>query len=199
MSFVDARLRVRYAETDQMGVVYHANYLVWMEVGRVEYCRASGVRYRDLEDAGILLAVVEANCRYLSPARYDDEVIVRTQIEDANPRMVRFGYELISAEDGRRLAYRLHQAHLLRAGFPGRQATARNTGPCSGIGSETGNNRRNMSTLSIRDLDLNGKRVFIRVDFNVPLARREARKSPATSASGRRCRPFNTRSITAPA
>jgi acyl-CoA thioester hydrolase len=104
MSFVDARLRVRYAETDQMGVVYHANYLVWMEVGRVEYCRASGARYRDLETEGILLAVVEVNCRYFSPARYDDEVIVRTQIEEANPRMVRFEYELLSAEDSRRLA-----------------------------------------------------------------------------------------------
>ena len=104
MSIVDARLRVRYAETDQMGVVYHANYLVWMEVGRVEYCRAAGGRYRDLEKAGILLAVVEVNCRYYAPARYDDEVIVRTQIEEANPRMVRFGYELLAAEDSRRLA-----------------------------------------------------------------------------------------------
>jgi acyl-CoA thioester hydrolase len=105
MSFVDARLRVRYAETDQMGVVYHANYLVWMEVGRVEYCRASGARYRDLEtEAGILLAVVEVSCRYYAPARYDDEVIVRTRIEQANPRMVRFGYELTAAEGGRCLA-----------------------------------------------------------------------------------------------
>jgi acyl-CoA thioester hydrolase len=105
MPFVDARLRVRYAETDQMGVVYHANYLVWMEVGRVEYCRASGARYRDLEtEAGILMAVVEVNCRYFSPARYDDEVIVRTRIEHANPRMVRFGYELTEAEGGRSLA-----------------------------------------------------------------------------------------------
>lgn len=104
MPFVDARLRVRYAETDQMGVVYHANYLVWMEVGRVEYCRAAGGRYRDLETAGILLAVVEVNCRYYAPARYDDEVIVRTQIEEANARMVRFGYELLAGEDSRRLA-----------------------------------------------------------------------------------------------
>src|SRR5580658_8711411 len=105
MAPIETRLRVRYAETDQMGVVYHANYLVWMEVGRVEYYRASGARYRDLEtEAGILLAVVEVNCRYYSPARYDDEVIVRTRIEHANPRMVRFGYELISAEGGRCLA-----------------------------------------------------------------------------------------------
>ncbi len=101
---VDARVRVRYAETDQMGVVYHANYLVWMEVGRVEYCRASGYRYRDLEAEGILMAVVEANCRYLSPALYDDEIVVRTTIEEATPRIVRFGYQILSCEDGRLLA-----------------------------------------------------------------------------------------------
>jgi acyl-CoA thioester hydrolase len=101
---VDARVRVRYAETDQMGVVYHANYLVWMEVGRVEYCRASGYRYRDLEAEGILLTVVEVNCRYLSPALYDDEVVVRTTIEEATARLVRFGYRILSGEDGRLLA-----------------------------------------------------------------------------------------------
>lgn len=88
-----------------MGVVYHANYLIWMEVGRVEFCRAAGARYRDLEsEAGILLTVVEVGCRYFSPARYDQEVIVRTEIEEANSRLIRFRYELISAEDGRTLA-----------------------------------------------------------------------------------------------
>jgi acyl-CoA thioester hydrolase len=101
---VEARLRVRYAETDQMGVVYHANYLVWMEVGRVEYCRASGFRYRDLEADGILLAVVEAHCRYLSPALYDEEVIVQTAIAEATARAVRFSYLINSADDGRLLA-----------------------------------------------------------------------------------------------
>jgi acyl-CoA thioester hydrolase len=100
---VEARVRVRYAETDQMGVVYHANYLVWMEVGRVEYCRAAGFRYRDMEADGVLLAVVEAHCRYLSPALYDEEVIVRTSIEEATPRVVRFSYRILG-EDGRLLA-----------------------------------------------------------------------------------------------
>jgi len=101
----EARLRVRYAETDQMGVAYYANYLVWMEVGRVEYCRAVGFRYREMEAAdGILLAVVEAHCRYLHPARYDDEFVVDTWIEQATPRMVRFGYEMRLADGGRRLA-----------------------------------------------------------------------------------------------
>ena len=102
---VEARVRVRFAETDQMGIVYHANYLIWMEVGRVEYCRAAGIRYRDMEtNDGVLLTVAEANCRYMSPARYDEEVIIRTGIARAHPRMVAFGYELVSAETGRNLA-----------------------------------------------------------------------------------------------
>ncbi len=92
---VETRLRVRYAETDQMGVVYYANYLVWMEVGRVEFCKACGFNYRDMErDDGIYLAVAEASCRYRSPARYDDEVVVRTWIESANTRIVVFHYEM---------------------------------------------------------------------------------------------------------
>jgi acyl-CoA thioester hydrolase len=93
-----------------MGVVYHAHYLVWMEVGRVELCRASGFRYRDLEQDGILMAVVEANCRYLAPALYDDEVVIRTRIETANARVVRFAYEMDAAHDGHRLAegYTVH-------------------------------------------------------------------------------------------
>jgi acyl-CoA thioester hydrolase len=101
----ETRLRVRYAETDQMGVVYYANYLVWMEVGRVELCRACGFNYRDMErEDGVLLAVAEANCRYTAPARYDDEVIVRTWIESANRRMVTFAYEMRLAEEDRKLA-----------------------------------------------------------------------------------------------
>jgi acyl-CoA thioester hydrolase len=101
----ETRIRVRYAETDQMGVVYYANYLVWMEVGRVELCRACGFNYRDMEqDDGVLLAVAEANCRYSSPARFDDEVIVKTWIEEAGGRMVKFAYEMRLAADDRKLA-----------------------------------------------------------------------------------------------
>jgi acyl-CoA thioester hydrolase len=97
--------RVRYAETDQMSVVYYANYLVWMELGRVEYCRAAGLRYRDLEtDDGVRLAVVEANCRYLHPARYDEEIAVNTRVAKANPRMVEFEYKILNADTGRELA-----------------------------------------------------------------------------------------------
>jgi len=99
------RLRVRYAETDQMGVVYYANYLVWMEVARVEFCKALGFRYKDMEqDDGVLLAVVEAQCRYRYPARFDDEVIVETTVAEANSRLVSFHYEMSLAEGGRKLA-----------------------------------------------------------------------------------------------
>jgi acyl-CoA thioester hydrolase len=105
VDFTETRVRVRYAETDQMGVVYHANYLVWMEMGRVELCRANGVRYRDMEaEDGVRLAVAEVSCRYHSPARYDDEVIVRTRIVHAHPRLVQFGYEMVEAETGRKMA-----------------------------------------------------------------------------------------------
>jgi len=93
--FFESRLRVRYAETDKMGVVYYANYLVWMEVGRVELCRARGFSYRDMELAdGVLMAVAEAQCRYRAPARFDDEVIVKTWVEEANKRVATFGYEM---------------------------------------------------------------------------------------------------------
>jgi acyl-CoA thioester hydrolase len=85
-----------------MGVVYHANYLVWMEVARVEFCAASGFRYRDMEQDGILIAVAEAHCRYLSPARFDDEVEVRTTVAEANRRFVTFDYEMFCG--GRRAA-----------------------------------------------------------------------------------------------
>ena len=105
MEPVDTLLRVRYAETDQMGVVYYANHLIWMEVGRVEFCRAKGIRYRDMEDDdGILLVVSEAKCRYSRTARYDDEVRIRTTLAAADPRMIRFEYEIFNQASGTRLA-----------------------------------------------------------------------------------------------
>jgi acyl-CoA thioester hydrolase len=101
----EATIRVRYAETDQMGVVYHANYLIWMEVGRVEYCRAAGLVYRDLEqEDAIRLAVVGVQVRYLSPARYDDEVTVKVTVAEAGPRMIVFAYEMTLASTGQILA-----------------------------------------------------------------------------------------------
>jgi acyl-CoA thioester hydrolase len=101
----ETRLRVRYAETDKMGVVYYANYLIWMEVGRVELCKACGFSYRDMElDDGVGLAVAEAQCRYRAPAHFDDEVIVKTWIAEANKRLVTFAYEMRLAESDAVLA-----------------------------------------------------------------------------------------------
>ena len=101
----ETRVRVRYAETDQMGVVYYSNYLVWMEVGRVELCKACGFNYKDMEDQdGVVLAVAEARCRYASPARFDEEVVIKTWVEEANSRMVRFGYEMRESGTKRKVA-----------------------------------------------------------------------------------------------
>ena len=91
----ETRVRVRYAETDQMGIVHHKNYYVWMEVGRVEWCRAAGFNYRDMEqNEGVLLAVVESRCRYSSSARFDDEVTIQTRISEVTSRMVTFTYDM---------------------------------------------------------------------------------------------------------
>src|ERR1700760_2606194 len=88
-------VRVRYAETDQMGVVYHANYLVWFEIGRVEFIRDMGLDYSAMErEEGALIAVVEATPRYKAPARYDDQLIIRTRLAGVRGPIVRFGYEI---------------------------------------------------------------------------------------------------------
>jgi len=92
---VDVEIRVRYAETDQMGVAYYANYLVWFEVGRSEFCRTKGFRYTDLEALGYKLVVSDVRCRYRNPARYDETVIVRTRLKEVNRRMVTFGYQIL--------------------------------------------------------------------------------------------------------
>ena len=94
-------VRVRYAETDQMGVVYHANYLVWFEIGRTEFCRARGFAYREMEENDrAFLVVAESYCRYKAPAYYDDDLVVRTHVTELRRRSVRFGYEIIRAADG---------------------------------------------------------------------------------------------------
>jgi acyl-CoA thioester hydrolase len=92
---VDVDIQVRYAETDQMGVAYYANYLVWFEVGRSEFCRRRGFRYVDLEALGYRLVVTDAHCRYRNSARYDEIVIVRTRLKGVNKRMITFGYQIL--------------------------------------------------------------------------------------------------------
>jgi acyl-CoA thioester hydrolase len=103
--YADATIRVRYAETDQMGVVYHGNYFVWFEVGRVEYCRQLGVDYKRMEiDDDSLIVVVEASCRYRRPARYDDLLTVRTRLTESRRRTIRFAYEIFRQDSGEQLA-----------------------------------------------------------------------------------------------
>jgi acyl-CoA thioester hydrolase len=101
----ESRLRVRYAETDQMGVVYHSNHFVWFEVGRVELLRQLGFSYKEMEcNDNCHIAVVDAHCTYRAPAFYDDEIIVRTHIKNVRESVVHFGYELLRASDGTLLA-----------------------------------------------------------------------------------------------
>lgn len=116
-----SRLRVRYAETDQMGVAYYANYLVWFEVGRTDLLRASGWTYREMEEAGFTLPVIEAHCEYRQSARYDDALDVHTTGERRSPVRVRFAYRVVRAADGVLLAegYTEH-ATLDAAGRPRR-------------------------------------------------------------------------------
>ena len=87
-------VRVRYAETDKMGVVYHANYLVWFEIGRTDLLRTIGWTYRQMESSGVSLPVIEAHCEYRKPARYDDELEVGTRGELLSPTRVCFSYEI---------------------------------------------------------------------------------------------------------
>ena len=97
-------VRVNYSETDQMGVVYHARYLVWLDIARTEHLRQSGMSYRDLEANGLRLAVSEVVVRYRQPARYDDPIRIRCWVREAASRRVDFGYAVEHAEDRRILA-----------------------------------------------------------------------------------------------
>jgi acyl-CoA thioester hydrolase len=98
-------IRVRYAETDQMGVVYHANHFIWFEVGRVEFLRQLGFSYKTMEaEDDCYIAVVDAHCRYKAPVHYDDEVIVRTWLKQVREKVIHFGYELRNAQSGQMLA-----------------------------------------------------------------------------------------------
>jgi len=114
-----SRVRVRYAETDNMGVVYYANYFVWFEVGRTDLLRESGWTYRDMEREGFALPVIEAHCAYRESAKYDDEIEVRTNGTLLSPVRVQFTYEVVRIADGAMLATgtTVH-ATLDRAGRP---------------------------------------------------------------------------------
>jgi acyl-CoA thioester hydrolase len=97
-------VRVNYSETDQMGVVYHARYLVWLDVARTEHLRLAGMSYRKLEESGLRLAVGEVSVRYRQPARYDDRIRIRCWVRDLASRRIDFGYAVERADDDRLLA-----------------------------------------------------------------------------------------------
>ena len=95
---VETELRVRYSETDGMGVVYHGAYVAWFEVGRTEYCRAAGFPYRRMEDDGLLILVTRIECVYRSPARYDDRIFVGARKTELGSRGLAFAYEVVNVE-----------------------------------------------------------------------------------------------------
>lgn len=98
------RVRVNYSETDQMGVVYHARYAVWLDIARTEHLRRTGVSYKELEARGLRLAVSELRIRYAQPARYDDEIRIRCWVAERASRRITFGYAVEREEDGQLLA-----------------------------------------------------------------------------------------------
>lgn len=105
MDYAETTIRVRYAETDQMGVVYHGNYFTWFEVGRVELCRQLGFEYKQMEiEDDSYIVVADAHCRYKRPARFDDLLLIRTRVLNAQRRTVKFGYEIVHQESGELLA-----------------------------------------------------------------------------------------------
>jgi len=92
--FVESRLRVRYKDTDQMGIAHHSNHIVWFEIGRTDLCREAGIDYRSIEERGWIMVVADVGCRYRLPFRYDDEVLIRTSISEGGSRLMKFRYEL---------------------------------------------------------------------------------------------------------
>ena len=97
MRYVESRVRVRYKETDQMGIAHHSNYMVWFEIGRTDLCRETGFPYAEIESRGFILVVTEIACRFRIPFRYDDEVVIRTSVAGAGQPRMRFAYELYDA------------------------------------------------------------------------------------------------------
>ena len=122
----ETKIRVRYAETDQMGVVYHSNFFIWFEVGRVELLRQLGFTYKEMEQRDqCYIAVVEARCRFKAPAHYDEEILIRTYLKNARQSLIHFGYQAVRASDGTLLAegettHVVTDAHINRRPLPAR-------------------------------------------------------------------------------
>ena len=101
---VEHSVRARYSETDRMGIVYHAHYIVWFEIGRTEFCRSAGFPYRMMEEQGVLILVTGVDCKYRRAARYDDRVTIKTRMGEVGSRGLSFFYEIVRSEDGALLA-----------------------------------------------------------------------------------------------
>lgn len=119
----ETRVRVRYAETDQMGVAYHGNYVVWLDIARTELMRNLGFPYRELEQDGLYLTVTEVEIRYGAPAHYDDEIVVRTWIEAVQSRAISFGYRLRRADDPAEKTIATARVRLIATGADGAPRT----------------------------------------------------------------------------
>ena len=105
MGWEETEVRVRYADTDQMSVAHHANYLVWFEVGRTEFCRARGFTYKQMEDAGIILMVLDVDVHFRGKAKYDDLLIIRTRIDSIKSRTISFEYQILKKESKKLIVY----------------------------------------------------------------------------------------------
>ncbi|MFB3850861.1 MAG: acyl-CoA thioesterase [Acidobacteriota bacterium] len=104
MDEVVSELRVRYVETDQMGIVHHSVYFHWMEVGRTDYLRKKGFPYSKMEESGIKMPLIEASAKYVSPAKYDDEILVITKLEEFSPIKFSFSYKIVRKSDRKLIA-----------------------------------------------------------------------------------------------
>jgi len=111
-NFIELEEKVRYSETDQMGVAHNKNYFEWFEIGRTEYCRQKNIPYKDIEAQGFYLVVVEAFCKYKKPLRYDQKFIIRVFLEKITPKKVEFAYELVTKEEEKLIASG-HTVHIV--------------------------------------------------------------------------------------
>jgi acyl-CoA thioester hydrolase len=111
-NFIEFEEKVRYSETDQMGVAHNKNYFEWFEIGRTEYCRQRNIPYKDIEARGFFLVVVEAFCKYKKPLRYDQRFLIRVFLEKITPKKVEFSYELLSKEEKKLIASG-HTVHIV--------------------------------------------------------------------------------------
>jgi len=107
-NFIEFEEKVRYSETDQMGVAHNKNYFEWFEIGRTEYCRQKNIPYKDIEAQGFYLVVVEAFCKYKKPLRYDQKFIIRVFLESISPKKIEFAYELVSKKEKKLIGHTVH-------------------------------------------------------------------------------------------